>query len=147
MTRIFLDSCIVIDLVEAKPEQQDQLKTLIAGKQVYTSELVRLESRLQPLRDHRDDLLDVYDDYFERCRMIFFDRPLFDLACRLRIDHRIKTPDALHLAAALMAKCEQFWTNDNRLTKAADGKIEVWDWTRIEQANEQQRIGHAPASE
>ena len=32
MTRIFLDTCIVIDLVEDTPEQQDKLKPLIAGR-------------------------------------------------------------------------------------------------------------------
>jgi len=136
MTCLFLDACIVIDLVEAKPEQQDKLKTLIAGKQVFGSELVRMESRLQAIRDHREDILSVYDDYFERCEMVPFDRPLFDLASRLRIDHRLKTPDALHLAAAIIAECEQFWTNDDHLAKAAGGKIEVWDWTRIEQESQ-----------
>jgi predicted nucleic acid-binding protein len=135
MTRIFLDACIIIDLVEAKPEQQDRLKTLMAGKHVVSSELVRMESRLQALRDHRDDLLRTYDGYFKRCEMVPFDRVLFDRASRLRIDHRIKTPDALHLAAALIGECEQFWTNDDHLAKAAGGKLEVWDWARIEQAS------------
>ena len=63
MTRVFLDACIVIDLVEGKPEQQDQLKRLLTGKIVCGSELVRIESRLQVLRDARDDLLAVYDHY------------------------------------------------------------------------------------
>ena len=134
MTRIFLDTCIVIDLVEAKPEQQDKLKILITGKQAIGSELVRMEARLQALRDQREDLLKVYDSYFERCEMVSFDRELFDLASRLRIDHRIKTPDALHLATAIISRCAQFWTNDAHLAKAAGDKIEVWDWTRIEQA-------------
>lgn len=31
MTRLFLDACIVIDLVEGQPTQQSQLKALIAG--------------------------------------------------------------------------------------------------------------------
>jgi len=31
MIRLFLDACIVIDLVEAKPEQQNKLKMLITG--------------------------------------------------------------------------------------------------------------------
>jgi predicted nucleic acid-binding protein len=137
MIRLFLDACIVIDLVEAKPEQQNKLKILITGKQVFGSELVRLESRLQALRDQREDLLRIYDSYFERCKMVPFDRTLFDLASRLRIEHRIKTPDALHLAAALIAECEQFWTNDNHLAKAAGDKLEVWDWNRIEQAAKQ----------
>ena len=134
MVRIFLDACIVIDLVEARPEQQELLKILITGKEVFGSELVRMESRLQALRDRREDLLATYDDYFARCQLVLFDRTLFDLASCLRIDHRIKTPDALHLAAALIGGCEQFWTNDNHLAKAAEKTIDVWDWPRIEQA-------------
>lgn len=34
-------------------------------------------------------------------------------------------PDALHLAAALHGGCDQFWTNDHRLEKAADGRIAI----------------------
>jgi hypothetical protein len=37
MVRIFLDPCIVVDLVERKPEQQDELKPLIGGKEVLGS--------------------------------------------------------------------------------------------------------------
>jgi len=132
--RIFLDACIVIDLVEAKPAQQDTLKALIAGKHVFGSELVRMESRLQALRDQREDLLSIYEGYFESCQLVPFDRALFDLASRLRIERRIKTPDALHLAGALVSGCEQFWTNDGHLAKAAGKKLEVWDWSRIEEA-------------
>ena len=80
--RIFLDACIVIDLVEAKPAQQGRLKALIAGKHVFGSELVRMESRLQALRDQREDLLIIYESYFESCQLVPFDRALFDLASR-----------------------------------------------------------------
>ena len=80
----------------------------------------------------RDDLLAVYDRYFNACELIPFDRVLFELASRLRIDHRIKTPDALHLAGALIAGCDQFWTNDYHLAKAAGAKLTVWDWERID---------------
>ena len=93
---------------------------------------MRIESRLQVLRDARDDLLAVYDRYFNACELIPFDRVLFELASRLRIDHRIKTPDALHLAGALIAGCDQFWTNDYHLAKAAGAKLAVWDWERID---------------
>jgi predicted nucleic acid-binding protein len=106
-TRVFLDTCIVIDLVEGRPEQQVQLESLILGKQVLSSELVQMEPRLQAVRDKRDDLLAVYDSYFANYELVPFDRTMFDLATRLRIDHRIKTPDALHLAAALMSGCHQ----------------------------------------
>ncbi len=46
MTRIFLDACIVIDLFEAKPEQQKVLTDALLGKTPYGSELVRMEARL-----------------------------------------------------------------------------------------------------
>lgn len=88
-----------------------------------------MESRLQVLRDARDDLLAVYNRYFNACDLIPFDRVLFELASRLRIDHRIKTPDALHLVGALIAGCNQFWTNDYHL--AAGAKLAVWNWERI----------------
>ncbi len=47
------------------------------------------------------------------------------LLMEVRVRHRVKTPDALHLAAAINAGCDQFWTNDDRLAKAAEGHIEV----------------------
>ena len=37
MVRVFLDACIVMDLAEGKPEPQDKLKPLIAGKQALGS--------------------------------------------------------------------------------------------------------------
>jgi predicted nucleic acid-binding protein len=137
-TRIFLDSCMVIDLVEARLEQQTMIKGLIRGKWVCGSELVRMEARLKPLKENRADLLAIYDRYFDQCELVPFDRALFDRASRLRIDHRLKTPDALHLATALIARCDQFWTNDNTLADVAKNRIEVWDWERLEQAAKQQ---------
>lgn len=44
---------------------------------------------------------------------------VFDLATELRARHRIKTPDALHLAASVLAGCSEFWTHDARLSQAA----------------------------
>lgn len=132
MSRIFLDACIVIYLVEGRSTEQKQLISLLAGKQIVGSELVRMESRIKPLRKLRQDLLAIYDAYFQSCEMVTFDRPLFDLASQLRVDHRLKTPDALHLAAAMRGHCDQFWTNDDHLAKAAGTHLAVWDWARIE---------------
>ena len=41
-----------------------------------------------------------------------------------RVQHGLKTPDALHLAAALHHGCTEFWTNDDRL-RAAAGALAV----------------------
>jgi len=40
-------------------------------------------------------------------------------AAELRAQHGLKGPDPLHLAAALIGKCNVPWTNDRRLSSAA----------------------------
>lgn len=50
---------------------------------------------------------------------------MFDLATELRARHGLKTPDALHLAAAIACGCNELWTNDGRLTRATDNRIRV----------------------
>jgi uncharacterized protein len=45
---------------------------------------------------------------------------IYDSAARFRAAHRaLKTPDALHFAAALHHGCTEFWTNDDRLAAVA----------------------------
>ena len=34
-----------------------------------------------------------------------------------RVQHGLKTPDSLHLAAALRHGCTEFWTNDDPLAR------------------------------
>ncbi len=50
---------------------------------------------------------------------------VFNLATELRASHRLRTPDALHLAAALSAGCSEFWTNDTRLAAMAGQHLTV----------------------
>jgi len=132
VTGIYLDACMVIDLVEGNPRQQAILVQYLVGKWIYSSELVRLESRIKALRENRQDFLKAYDDYFRQCELVPFDRALFDKATELRLLHRLKTPDALHLAAALQAGCEEFLTNDLHLANAASGQIKVLDWLMLQ---------------
>ena len=44
---------------------------------------------------------------------------VFARALGLRVQHGLKTPDALHLATALHHGCTELWTNDDRLRSAA----------------------------
>lgn len=73
------------------------------------------------------EALSEYDDFFAtpRFRRIALDSPVFDLATDLRARHRIGVADALHLAAAIHVGCEEFWTNDLSLQKAAEGRAKV----------------------
>lgn len=91
------------------------------------SDLTRLECRVFPLRAGDQDLLDRYEAFFSlgdvgRAKI---DDSVFDLATDLRARHHLKTPDALHLAAAINSQCTEIWTNDRRLEQAAAGRIKV----------------------
>lgn len=142
---VYLDTCIVIDLVEGRPDQQDCLSSALEGQHLVSSELVRLESRVGALRKRQDDYLETYRRFFDRCVAVPMDRAVFDLATELRVRHGLKTPDALHLAAALHAACEELWTNDRRLASAAEGRIQILTWDGLaEKAQRKQPSSVSP---
>ena len=128
---IYLDACMIIDLVEGVPNLQRRLREAIRGRTLVSTELARLESRVGALREQRTAHLATYRQLFEDCEMQPMDRAVFDLATDLRVRHRLKTPDALHLAAALHSGCGEFWTNDERLVAAAQGHLEIVTFSNL----------------
>lgn len=73
-----------------------------------------------PLRNQNQALLDKFRDWFSRATSLPLLRDVFLSAADLRATHRsLKTPDAIHLAAALHHGCTEFWTNDDRLNTTA----------------------------
>lgn len=91
------------------------------------SELTRMECRVLPLRAGNTVALTAFDELFSNSLYEFatLDRAASEEATALRAAHGLKTPDALHLAAALQAGCSEFWTNDQRLVQAAQGRLQV----------------------
>jgi predicted nucleic acid-binding protein len=91
------------------------------------SELTRMECRVRPLKMNDTTTLIAYEQLFSNTsyQMLGFSRAIFDLATQLRVEYGLKTPDALHLAAALHAGCDEFWSNDLRLGQAAQGKLQL----------------------
>ena len=79
------------------------------------------------MREGDDDLLRQFDDFFasEDLTRIPITTETFDLATELRGLHGTKTPDALHLAAAILGGCQELWTNDQRLSAAARDRIKL----------------------
>lgn len=71
-----------------------------------------------PIRVGNAPLADRYDAVLTQARgvhLIDITRDQLRAAARLRAATRIKTPDALHLIAAMSAGCRCFVTNDRRL--------------------------------
>ena len=132
MARIYLDSCMVIGLIEGTQLQRRILKNQLPVHFVYSSELVRLESRVLPLRNNDQESLLKYEHFFNACNMVAFDKSVFERATILRSKSRMRTPDALHLAAAIHAGCEELWTNDKEFIALAKGHLTVLDWEKLE---------------
>lgn len=127
--RIYLDSCIIIYSHESTQEIQENIFNLLfSGKDAeitQTSDLARFECLIKPIREKDDMLISQYKKFFQlpEVELVQLTREVFDIAANLRAKQNLKTPDAIHLAAAIHAGCDEFWTNDRRLEKAANGKI------------------------
>lgn len=98
-----------------------------AGDEIAMSELTRLECRVGALKRKDAVALAAFDKFFARAevRIVPLTASVFDRAADLRADLGFKTPDALHLAAAIEAGCDRFLTNDSRLSKCTSITIEV----------------------
>ena len=127
--RTYLDACAVIYYIERHPVHFDQITAHLDAPDTHAivSELCRLECLVKPLRENNNELLHRYEIFFRANNLlaILFGRAVFQLAAELRAAHNLKTPDALHLAAAISSGCDEFWTNDRRLEKAADSRIAI----------------------
>lgn len=128
--RVYPDACALIYLVEQHPSwgvavAQRMRPDIGAWPVLVFSELTRLECRIKPLRDGNTRLLTAFDLLFvtNGYETRAMDRSVFETATQLRAQYNLKTPDALHLASALAAGCEEIWTNDDRLNKAAQDRI------------------------
>lgn len=125
--RIYLDACTLIYFIERSlPSHEQAIAEALQARRdrqprLCWTDLTRLECRVKPLRDKNHDLLNNYEHFFAQsiAHYLPITPDAFELATELRANHRLKTPDALHLATAIVAGCEEFWTNDHRLDTAA----------------------------
>lgn len=129
---VYLDSNIVIYLIEDPPGFGVRAKTNLdalraQGDQVIVSDLTRVECRSQPLANGDRATLQNYDQFFAKLepQVIRLTTAVCDRATMIRGFYRFKTPDALHLAAAVEARCDCFLTNDYRLANFTDLTVEV----------------------
>ena len=132
MGRAYLDSCVVIYLIQGPDNLSQTVRDALQPAKgtpptVCISDLTRLECRVWPIKQHDPVLLNQFDEFFASndVEQIVLETAAFDLATELRAQFGTKTPDALHLAAALLGGCTEFWTNDHRLNAATKGKIDL----------------------
>jgi uncharacterized protein len=127
--RCYLDAVIIIYAVENTQPFATAVdaKLTMDGLTLVTSELTRLECRVKPLRDGQPRLLREFDKFFVNTinELIPLTHDVIDRATQLRACYNFKTPDALHLGAALVSNCDAFLTNDQRLSRCEEILIET----------------------
>ena len=128
----YYDSCILIYFLDDAGTWHRRAADRLAriareGDLPATSDLVRLECRVQPLRLGDRDRLPIFDAFFRRSdiRRVPITSSVFELATSLRARHNFKLRDSIHLAAAIEAGCDSFLTNDARLTTCTAIPIEM----------------------
>jgi predicted nucleic acid-binding protein len=119
--RIYLDAAPIIYTIEQVTPFAERLEARLRtpGITLITSDLARLECRVKPIRLADIALLKDFDDYFASAilEMIMLTREVIDRATEIRARFSVRTPDAIHLAAAELGGCDIFLTNDHRLDR------------------------------
>ena len=127
--RYYLDAAPIIYLIEQSQPFATAIRSKLAALGVVPirSELARLEYRVKPMRDGNQALLQDFDDYFANtiAEISPLTRDVVDLATEIRAQYNFKTPDALHLAAAVISNRDVFLTNDQRLIRFTGINIET----------------------
>ena len=125
----YLDTAPVIYLVENVAPWEAAVRAFLALDELRprVSVLTRMECRVQPLREGNIALLEDYDEFFASlpAGLLALDARVFEKATELRARHNFKTPDALHLAAAIEGGCQIFLTNDAQLARCTEIRVEV----------------------
>lgn len=125
--RVYLDSAPIIYLVEnISPFVTELIEQLSSDDiQQVCSDLSRLECRVKPIRDNESILLTAFDTYFSEIvsDIVPLTRAVMDYATEIRAQFGFKTPDAIHLACAVKAKCARFYTNDSQLKRFTEMEV------------------------
>ena len=127
--RLYLDTAPVIYVVEQVPDFSKKILHYIQKPDIelVVSDLTWMECRVKPLTENNETLLADYDKFFSQSIMeiVELSRRVLERAAHIRSQYNIKTPDAIHLGAAIISKCDIFLTNDRRLERFKDIRITV----------------------
>jgi uncharacterized protein len=129
MARLYLDTAPIVYHVERTMPFAGAVDARLtaAGVVVVSSELARLECLVLPLKNGDAARVGDFDMFFNARldELVDFTSAVFRRAAEIRASDNFKTPDALHLAAAIEGGCTGFLTNDAQLARFAGLAVEV----------------------
>lgn len=129
---VYLNANFVIYFIEKNPVWGPKVSAYIAsllsgGEELAVSDLTRLECRVGPLISGNALLLNKFTTFFQSpdVKVLPLTANVCDRAADLRAKYRFKTPDAMHLAAAIEHGCDRFLTNDVKLKNCTEITVEI----------------------
>ena len=116
---VYLDaSCFIYSAERIEPYHQLLAPVWAAAREgrfaIVSSELLVLEALVKPLREGDATVEAVFRNLFDASEVSLIPalREHWEEAARLRAATRLRTPDALHAATAILSECTLFVTND-----------------------------------
>jgi predicted nucleic acid-binding protein len=127
--RVYQDAAPVIYSVEqiAPFAAVVDARLALPGVQPIASDLTRMECKVLPLRRNDGPLLRSFEEFFRTVvkEIVPLTSDVLDRAAEIRARFGFKTPDAIHLAAAVVSGCDVFLTNDHRLDRFTGIAVET----------------------
>jgi uncharacterized protein len=118
---------MIVRLIEGDAATRGPIEARLAplrgtGRFLLTSRLSRLECRVKPLRNRDSALLGLYDAFFTgtEVELLEVTEAVLEKATGIRADLNLKTPDAIHLARAILAGLSGFLTGDRNLARCTE---------------------------
>jgi predicted nucleic acid-binding protein len=133
--RLYIESAPIIYYVEEHPNYIKRMDAIVDYVEIHAVEAVSsvillTEVLNQPLRLGRVDLEEAYRDILLNgglLNLVIVTAAIAESAARLRARYNLRTPDALHLAAAIESTCDAFLTNDLGLKRVREMRVLVLD--------------------
>ena len=124
---IYLDAGPIMRLIAGPADLRKQVRDLMTEGRSVTSVISVTECQTKPYQDSNTEAIRLFADFFKSAdiRLIVVSDMIADAAAGIRSRYRLKTPDALHLATALIAGCELFVTTDRHFDRCRDAGVAI----------------------
>jgi predicted nucleic acid-binding protein len=130
-TLIALDTAPIIYYIEAHPEFGPKIRpildAIIQGEINATiSSLAHTELLTLPLKNQNEGLIGTYDQLLRGTKNLHTQPVTTEIAraaAVLRANYGLRTPDAIHVATAILTNAECFITNDQKLSWVQEIKV------------------------
>ncbi len=122
--KVGLDTAPLIYFIEKHPDFHALVRPFFLAMQrgdfeVVTSTMTITEVLVYPIRRNDAALVATYRDILQNAahlRTVPFTAEIAETAARLRAQHKLRTPDAIQAATAIVMKADFFLTNDFTLS-------------------------------